>query len=350
MRRWYAALILLCPSVASAYGEPANLEQHLEERDLHFHTDRLRVDPGATDVQFDTYDPVRPLVYNDDLHEAARFYADDMAENGCFPANHSSCDGTSFGDRVRSFYDGPSIAENIAKGQTSGESAVFDSWLYSPGHRENMLNDEWNELGAGFAVEGSTPLWVQDFGRRSGIEEPVVTSSTHAPLRPSIESDTRFFAATYDPAGVDLSDMNLVVTNACFDMEVDRGANGMTTWTAVAETGPEGCMPYWFWGTTDAGDIVAYPTEGSLLAPVGGADCPTWTAERRKADCAPADLPGFDGSGQGCASGGEEAYPDSNVGQNAEYGTCAQSGVSAPRGFLLLGALGLLGRRRRRTR
>ena len=31
MRRWYAALILLCPSVVLAYGEPANIEQHLEE-------------------------------------------------------------------------------------------------------------------------------------------------------------------------------------------------------------------------------------------------------------------------------------------------------------------------------
>ncbi|MCO4769434.1 MAG: CAP domain-containing protein [Deltaproteobacteria bacterium] len=345
---WMPLLALLSlPSLAHGYGEPEGVEPHIEERALHFQTDRLRVDPGATDVQFDSYDPVRPLIYSADLHAAARFYADDMAENGCFPADHSSCDGTSFGERVSSFYGGSTIGENIAKGQPSAEFAVFDSWLYSDGHRTNMLSDSWNELGTGFGPNGSQPLWVQDFGFRGGVEEPVITSATHEPLRPSAESDTRFFAASFEPSGVDLADMRLVVTNACFDMEIDRGGDGMTTYVANAPTGPEGCMPYWFFGTTEAGDLISYPTEGSLLAPVGGASCDSWTDERRKADCAPSDLAGFSGSGGGCASGGAEAYPDANVGQNAEYGTCAQSGDSSPRWVMLLGVFGLLGRRRR---
>ena len=98
------ASALLVPSPVLAYGEPEDIEPHLEERALHFHTDRLRVDPGSTDTAFDTYPPVRPLVYSGELHAAARFYADDMAEHGCFPADHSSCDGTPFGTRVSGFY------------------------------------------------------------------------------------------------------------------------------------------------------------------------------------------------------------------------------------------------------
>lgn len=339
-------LIPLLPGIAFAYGETIELEQNLEERALHFQTDRLRVDPGATDVTFDSYPAVRPLIYNAELHEASRFYADDMAENDCFPANHSSCDGTSFADRVNSFYSGSPIGENIAKGQSDAEFAVFDSWLYSDGHRENMLSGSWNELGTGFAERG--PLWVQDFGFRGGVAEPIITSGTHEPLRPSAEADTQFFAAIYEPSGQDLAEMQLVVTSVCFPMQVDRGVDGVMTYEGSAATGPDGCMPYWFLGTTEGGEAIAYPSEGSLLVPVGGAECPTWTPDRRGAECAPADLGGLVGSGAGCTGGGEDAYPDSNVGENAEYGTCQLGGPQLPSRWLLLGLGGMLGLRRRR--
>ena len=342
-------LCSLLPGVVFAYGETVEIEPNLEERALHFHTDRLRVDPGATDVTFDSYPAVRPLVYNAGLHEASRFYADDMAENGCFPASHSSCDGTSFADRVNRFYSGSPIGENIAKGQPDAEVAVFTSWLYSDGHRENMLSDSWNELGTGFA-QGSDPLWVQDFGFDGGVVEPVITSGIHEPLWPNAETDTQFFAAVFEPSGQDLAEMQLVVTSACFPMEVDRGSDGMMTYEGSAPTGPEGCMPYWFLGTTEQGEAIAYPTEGSLLAPVGGAECPTWTPNRRGAECAPASLGGLAGSGSGCsgADSSEDAYPDSNVGQNAEYGTCQLGGRQIPSRWLFIGLAGAIGLSRRR--
>lgn len=337
--------LLAIPASAFAYGEA---DLRFEERALHFQTDRVRVDPGATDVTFDTFEPVRPLVWNDELGDAARFYADDMGEHGCFPADHSSCDGTSFQQRLNSFYSGSTYGENIAKGQPSAEYAVFDSWLYSTsGHRENMLNPEWNEFGGGFALDGTTPIWVQDFGF-GGVEEPIVTSGTHEPLLArENEEAMRFFAAVYDPDEVD-PDMHLVVTNLCVPMDVDRGGSGMTTFVAEADAGPEGCMPYWFLAERDNGEAVSFPTEGSLVVPVGDVECPSWIPQRRTADCVPDGVSGFSGSGAGCSGGGgEDAYPDAVVGQDVEYGTCAQSPTSAPRmwwlGALLLG----LGRRRR---
>ncbi len=256
--------LLAAPAAAFAYGEA---DLRVEERALHFQTDRVRVDPGATDVTFDTFDPVRPLVWSDELGDAARFYADDMGEHGCFPADHSSCDGTSFQARISSFYSGSTYGENIAKGQPSAEYAVFESWLYSTsGHRENMLSPDWNEFGGGFAQDETTPIWVQDFGV-GGVEEPIVTSGTHEPLYARVDEEgMRFFAAVYEPDGVD-PDMKVVVTNLCVDMDVDRGGDGMTTFVATADAGPEGCMPYWFLAQRPDEDPVSFPTEGSLVVP-----------------------------------------------------------------------------------
>jgi len=340
------ALVAL-PGLAMAYGEPGNIESHLEERALHFQTDRLRVDPGATDVTFDTYPAVRPLVYNSELNSAARFYADDMRENDCFPASHSSCDGTSFADRVQSFYSGSPIGENIAKGQPDAEFAVFESWLYSDGHRENMLSPSWNELGTGFAA-GDQPLWVQDFGFRGGVDEPVITSGISDPVAEGPERELSFYAAVFEPSGQDLAEMQLVVTSVCTAMDVDRGGDGMTTYHARAETGPQGCMPYWFMAITADGEAIAYPTEGSFLLPVGDAECATWTPQRRGAECAPEELGGFSGAGAGCAGGGEDAYPDANVGANAEYGTCQLGATGRPSLWLLVLVGPALALRRRR--
>ncbi len=348
---WLLAIGLL-PGSALAYGEGGELEPSLQERALHLQTDRLRVDPGATDITFDSYPAVPPLVYNGDLHAAARFYADDIQENGCFPADHSSCDGTPFGDRVRSFYSGDAIGENIARGQPSAESAVFESWLYSDGHRENMLSPDWDEIGAGHA-DGGQPVWVQDFGARPGVPEPVITSGIHEPLWARAETDLTFRAAVHEPSGRDLAELHLVVTSVCTSMDIDRGGDGMTSYVATASTGPDGCMPYWFLGITEDGDAVAYPTEGSLLVPVGDAECATWTAARRGAECAPAGLGGFSGDGAGCSggSGAEDTYPDANpdanVGENATYGTCALGAPRQPRAVWLLALLSVWGVRRR---
>ena len=159
---------LLAPASAAAYGEGSAGYPSLEERAIHFYTDELRIDPDYYDSDFEDKTPLSPLVYNRDLNEAARFYAEDMQSGGCFPADHSSCDGTSFEERVRSFYDGGGIGENIAMGYFDPEAAVWDAWMYSQGHRHNMLAPSWNELGTGFAgiVNTGSTWYVQDFGAR----------------------------------------------------------------------------------------------------------------------------------------------------------------------------------------
>ena len=54
-------------------------------------------------------------------------------------------------------------AENIAMGQRDVKD-VMKSWMNSSGHRANILNPGYTKIGiAGYASEGGTPYWCQQF-------------------------------------------------------------------------------------------------------------------------------------------------------------------------------------------
>ena len=56
-----------------------------------------------------------------------------------------------------------SAGENIAAGQKTPEQ-VMESWMNSSGHRANILNKSYTELGVGFYSGGSyDTYWVQLF-------------------------------------------------------------------------------------------------------------------------------------------------------------------------------------------
>lgn len=64
---------------------------------------------------------------------------------------------------------GRGLGENIAAGQDSPE-AVVESWMNSPGHRDNMLNPQYREIGIGLCMQKDDPngyyfYWVQLFRR-----------------------------------------------------------------------------------------------------------------------------------------------------------------------------------------
>lgn len=107
-------------------------------------------------------DPVEPLEVSSGLVAAARAHARDMAEN-C-GLQHDSCDGTSWADRIHSYYTGGLIAENAAVGYGSGLAVVkgwiIDQGIPSLGHRHNLLDERFEHIGIGH--HGS--YWVQDFG------------------------------------------------------------------------------------------------------------------------------------------------------------------------------------------
>ena len=56
-------------------------------------------------------------------------------------------------------------AENIAFGQKTPSDAV-EAWMQSPGHRKNLLDPKYTELGTGVAADATgRPYYVQVFGK-----------------------------------------------------------------------------------------------------------------------------------------------------------------------------------------
>ena len=56
-------------------------------------------------------------------------------------------------------------AENVAMGQRSA-AEVVSAWMHSPGHRANILNPNYTELGIGYALDATGhPYYAQVFGR-----------------------------------------------------------------------------------------------------------------------------------------------------------------------------------------
>jgi uncharacterized protein YkwD len=115
---------------------------------------------------------LRPLRLNDRLTRAARRHSQDMARHGYF--DHTSRNGSSFVDRIRrtGYLSGArswKVAENIAWGshRLASPRAITRAWMDSPGHRANILDGSYREIGIGVATRsGPRALYTTDFGAR----------------------------------------------------------------------------------------------------------------------------------------------------------------------------------------
>ncbi|MEA5465683.1 CAP domain-containing protein [Leptothoe sp. PORK10 BA2] len=139
-----------------------NTELEAIFNDLLAVTNQVRVDHGVSTLRFSRK-----------LGQMAQGHAEDMANRDYFA--HTSPDGLStVASRIRATnYRFSSAAENIAAGYNSAEDVVAD-WLNSPGHRVNLLNPNYVDVGFGLffdpapGANGSSNFdsyWVQDFGR-----------------------------------------------------------------------------------------------------------------------------------------------------------------------------------------
>jgi len=106
-----------------------------------------------------------PLKIVPKLTKAARVHVHDMAEHETL--SHQGSDGTTPAQRVKQQgYPYQKTGENIARGQSTSE-AVMQSWMQSPGHRQNILGD-FTEVGAARASSKSgTPYWCVVFASPS---------------------------------------------------------------------------------------------------------------------------------------------------------------------------------------
>ncbi len=104
---------------------------------------------------------------NSKLNASAEMKAEDIFENQYFA--HISPSGEGAGDLVKNVkYEFITIGENLALGNFKEDSVLVQSWMESPGHRENILNSKYQEIGVAVkkgVFEGKTTwIAVQHFG------------------------------------------------------------------------------------------------------------------------------------------------------------------------------------------
>ncbi|WP_037858026.1 sigma-70 family RNA polymerase sigma factor [Streptomyces sp. NRRL S-340] len=105
-----------------------------------------------------------PLTEDPRLDAAAQGLSDDMAARDFF--DHTDPDGKDPGRRITAAgYRWSTYGENIARGQQTPAS-VMDSWMHSPGHRANILNCSFKNIGVGVRKGSGGPWWTQDFGAK----------------------------------------------------------------------------------------------------------------------------------------------------------------------------------------
>ncbi|MDD5145945.1 MAG: CAP domain-containing protein [Candidatus Pacebacteria bacterium] len=107
------------------------------------------------------------LTENARLDVSAEAKVGDMFENQYF--EHNSPSGLGVEDLAKSAgYDFIVIGENLAMGNFENDKTLVRAWMDSPGHRENILNPKFQEIGVAVErgiFEGKT-VWmaVQHFG------------------------------------------------------------------------------------------------------------------------------------------------------------------------------------------
>ncbi|MFD8999383.1 CAP domain-containing protein [Streptomyces sp. NPDC059582] len=100
------------------------------------------------------------LTLNATLTKAAQAHSADMASHRNM--SHTGSDGSDPGERITAAgYTWSTYGENVAYGY-AGPEQVMAGWMASPGHKANILNCSFKEIGVGLAEPDS--YWTQDFG------------------------------------------------------------------------------------------------------------------------------------------------------------------------------------------
>lgn len=112
---------------------------------------------------------LQPLRLNNKLNQSAQAHSQDMAIADYF--SHTGANGSNAGDRAATAgYYYSSLGENIAAGYITPQEVV-QGWMNSPGHRANIMNAGYQELGIGYYYLANDTgnvnynyYWTQEFG------------------------------------------------------------------------------------------------------------------------------------------------------------------------------------------
>ena len=102
---------------------------------------------------------LKKLTSNWELSRIARYKSQDMHDRNYF--SHTSPTYGSPFDMIKSFgLSYRTAGENIAKGQRTPQEVV-NAWMNSSGHRANILNASYTQIGVGYYANGN--YWTQMF-------------------------------------------------------------------------------------------------------------------------------------------------------------------------------------------
>ena len=113
-----------------------------------------------------------PLTWDNSLRDVARGHSADMLVRNYFA--HDTPEGRTPHQRIVAAYRSPlsMTGENIwmSKNRTPTDfrqlaRIIVDNWMSSPGHRTNLLNPKFTDIGVGVATNGSEIQVTQAFIR-----------------------------------------------------------------------------------------------------------------------------------------------------------------------------------------
>jgi MYXO-CTERM domain-containing protein len=294
--------LLLATVALAGYGDPTDGVPDPAERELFVWTDAARVDVGAFRDELPCWGEIPaeqraahlPLAWSDGLGAAARDHSVDMARTGNF--SHGGPGDTTFEERLRGYYDGYLIGENIAAGFRSPRNTVL-AWLCSEGHRANLLSDDYLELGTG----ESRTYWTQDFGA-NGERGPVLRMGAHT-TEGAPSGSVRLLADLGTAEAPDRVDA--VVDGDRLRMDLLVGVEPRGIWSVDVED-DGACHVYWFTAALAAGSVARFPEAGAYtFGPCEDLDDveAAWLAPEAITDLE-AQVPDAEGCGCDTGSGG----------------------------------------------
>ena len=158
---------------------------------------------------------LHPLRRNSSLTNAARDHNRDMIDNNFF--DHTGSNGSTPSERACSRGYEPYgwgacyVGENIGGGYSSPTS-VFNGWMGSQGHRDNMLNPDYREIGVGDTTGGTWGhYWTMNLGSQPKVlpafinNDAAETSSRQVTITLTKE-DVSSWGSIGDITGVQISE------------------------------------------------------------------------------------------------------------------------------------------------
>jgi hypothetical protein len=110
---------------------------------------------------------IHSLTLNSLLTMAARQHSNDMAQSNFL--NHTGSDGSSADQRITQVgYLRSASAENILYRYDLNVQETLNQWMNSPGHKTNMMNDVYCDIGLAYAQSGDRYYWTITLGVKQG--------------------------------------------------------------------------------------------------------------------------------------------------------------------------------------